>query len=172
MSSSTQTPAATTGRGFTITRTIEASPEQVFGAWTDPARLTWYFNDSLPLPEEPIEVDLRPGGFWRQMMVIDHETRFMTGGMYVEIDPPDRLVFVWGAVGGWPSLDPSDPDDCPLVTLTLTALGNKTVMHLDVRMPEGMSDERAAQWMATPHMQQGWADTIDRLAPFLAGRAG
>ena len=45
-------------------------------------------------------------------------------------------------------------------------------MHLDVRMPEGMSDERAAQWMATPHMQQGWADTIDRLAPFLAGRAG
>jgi uncharacterized protein YndB with AHSA1/START domain len=155
-------------RGFALIRTLDASPEQVFRAWTDPAHLTWYFNDTMPFPDEPIEVDLRPGGQWRQMMAIDAETRYMTGGLYIEIVPPERLVFVWGAIGGWPKLDPDNLDDCPLVTLSLTADGNQTVMHLDVRMPEGMSDERATQWMATPHMQQGWSDTIDRIAGELA----
>jgi uncharacterized protein YndB with AHSA1/START domain len=86
-----------TPRSFTLTWTLDASPETVFGAWTDPARLDWYYNDRQPIPDEPIELDLRIGGMWRQMMVIDEETSYFTGGVYREIVPNERLVFAWGA---------------------------------------------------------------------------
>ncbi len=87
----------------------------------------------------------------------------MTGGLYLEIAPPERLVFVHGATGGWPALDPDNVSDNPLVTLTLTAeAGGRTAMTLDVRLPDTMSDERAAEWMATG-MPDGWGQTIDRL---------
>jgi uncharacterized protein YndB with AHSA1/START domain len=68
-----------TRRSFTLTWKLDAPPETVFDAWTDPARLGWFYNDQQPVPDEPIELDLRVGGEWRQMMVIDEETSYFTG---------------------------------------------------------------------------------------------
>jgi uncharacterized protein YndB with AHSA1/START domain len=158
----TATTPQTEKRGFTLTRTLDATPEEVFRAWTDPAHMGWYFNDTMPIPDEPIEVDLRPGGYWRQMMVIDEGTRFVTGGMYLEIDPPDRLVFAMGATDGWPALDPHKLSENPVVTVTLMRIGRRTAMSVDVRLPEGMSEERARR-MLESNVRQGWSDTIDRL---------
>jgi uncharacterized protein YndB with AHSA1/START domain len=152
----------TAQRGFTLTRTVDAPLDIVFRAWTDPDHLGWYLNPEQPMPAEPIEVDLRVGGYWRLMMVIDSETRFMTGGLYLEIDPPSRLVFAMGATDGWPRIDPDDIEQVPQVTLLLEQDGSGTRMVLDCRLPAGMSDERAAALLATP-MRQGWSDTIDRL---------
>ena len=125
-----------------------------------------YFNDTMPIPDEPIEVDLRIGGMWRQMMVIDEETRFMTGGLYLEIDPPHRLVFAQGATDGWPMLDPDNLGETPVVTVTFKPVDQgddlQTEMSVEVRLPEQMSDERARPLRALP-MEQGWNDTIDRL---------
>ena len=39
-----------TPREFTLTWTLDASPEVVFRSWTDPARLGWFFNDHQPIP--------------------------------------------------------------------------------------------------------------------------
>jgi uncharacterized protein YndB with AHSA1/START domain len=155
-------PGVTT-RGFTLTRTLDAPREQVFRAWTDPAHLTWFFNDTMPTPSEQIEVDLRVGGRWRVMMVIDDDTRYMTGGRYLEISPPERLVFIWGAAGGWPRLDLDNLDDNPIVTVDLAEEdADQTRMTVMVSLPERMSDERAAEWLASG-MRNGWSDTIDRL---------
>ena len=74
-------------------------------AWTDPDQLEWYYNPAQPIPDEPIELDLRVGGVWRQRMVIDEDTAYYTGGVYREIVPGRSLVFAWGATGGWPALD-------------------------------------------------------------------
>ena len=49
-------------RGFTLRRVLNAPRDLVFQAWTDPAHLLWFFNPSMPLPSEPIVVDLRVGG--------------------------------------------------------------------------------------------------------------
>jgi len=65
---------------FTRTWTFAAPPAEVFRAWTDPHRLGWFNNDAQPGPNEPIEVDLRVGGVWRQLMVISEETAYYTGG--------------------------------------------------------------------------------------------
>ena len=162
--------SSTSKRGFTLTRVLDASPDEVFRAWTDPDHLGWYFNDTMPVPAEPIEVDLRTGGQWRQMMVIDDGARFFTGGLYLEIDPPNRIVFAWGAVDGWPKLDPQNPQKSPTVTLTLSAVGNRTAMSVDVQLPASMDEETAREWMES-HVQQGWSDTIDRLVSACTGSA-
>lgn len=106
-------------RGFTLVSRLDAPRTTVFRAWTDPAHLDWFYNDAAPLPAEPIDVDLRVGGAWRQQMVVDEFTKYVTGGIYREISPVDRLVFSWGAVGGWPEITMSQLGDVPLVTVIL-----------------------------------------------------
>lgn len=151
-----------TDRTFTLTWTLDAPREDVFRAWTDPEHLGWYYNHAQPIPTEPIEVDLREGGVWRQKMVIDPETSYFTGGLYREIVPDERLVFSWGATDGWPKLDLDHPDDSPLVTLTLERDGSGTAMTLHVELPTNLPDDGVPGWW--PMVRGGWQETVDRLA--------
>jgi uncharacterized protein YndB with AHSA1/START domain len=154
-------------REFTLTWSLDAPPADVFRAWTDPDRLDWFYNDAQPTPTEPIELDLRVGGVWRQRMVLDEDTAYFTGGVYREIVPDEKLVFCWGAVGGWPELDPDRLDDSPLVTVTLDWSGGRTEMTVHVELPAGFSDEGMPEgWFG--HIRTGWRDTVDRLADVVA----
>jgi uncharacterized protein YndB with AHSA1/START domain len=148
---------------FTRIWKLAASPAEVFRAWTDPDRLDWFYNDKQPIPAEPIELDLRVGGVWRQLMVIDENTSYYTGGVYREILPGEKLVFSWGAVDGWPELDPDRLDDSPLVTVTLAPAGEGTELRLRVELPEGLSRDRLGDFWPLA-IQNGWRDTVDRLA--------
>jgi uncharacterized protein YndB with AHSA1/START domain len=158
-------------RGFTLRRILNAPRDLVFQAWTDPAHLQWHFIPNMPLPSEPIEVDLRVGGAWRMKMVMSETLQFFTGGIYREILPPEKLVFTWGAVDGWPAYDSDHPDECPLVTITLNDLGEKTEMIFHVAFSQRMSDERVREWLATG-MRDGWSEAIDRLAAYCADAFG
>jgi uncharacterized protein YndB with AHSA1/START domain len=154
-------------REFTLTWTLDAPPAEVFQAWTDPDHLHWFYNDDNPIPSEPIEVDLRVGGIWRQQMVIDQGTAYVTGGVYREIVPDEKLVFAWGATGGWPELDPDRLDDSPIVTVTLTSVRERTEMSVRVELPASLSEDRAREWLSLG-IRDGWRDTVDRLAAALA----
>ena len=154
-------------RAFTLTWTLDASPAEVFRAWTDPEQLGWFYNDAMPVPDEPIELDLRVGGAWRQRMVIDESTAYATGGVYREIVRDEKLVFSWGAEGGWPELDPDRPADSPVVTVTLAQDGGRTAMTVTIELPPGMSGEGMPEgWFG--HIRHGWTDTVDRLVTSLA----
>jgi len=155
-----------TRRVFTLHWSLDATPEQAFEAWTDPERLGWYFNDHQPIPDEPIELDLRVGGVWRQKMVIDEETSFFTGGVYREIVPGERLVFAWGATDGWPKVDPANLDDAPQVTVAFSQDGERTEMMLHVEFPIRFSEDEVREWIAMG-VENGWRDTVDRLAAAL-----
>jgi uncharacterized protein YndB with AHSA1/START domain len=155
-------------RGFTLVRTLDATPDRVFEAWTDPDHLNWFFNPTAPTPSEPIELDLRVGGAWRQKMVINDELEYVTGGIYLEIVPGEKLVFMFGATDGWPKIDPDHPEDTPIVTILLSAVHDKTEMILQVALPAHLSDEQVREWLDTG-MRAGWGDTIDRLVDRFAG---
>ena len=129
------TSTARTRRDFILTWTIDSDPAEVFRAWTDPDHLGWFYNDAQPLPAEPIELDLRVGGVWRQRMVIDESTAYTTGGVYREIVPGEKLVFSWGATGGWPELDPERLDESPLVTVRLKHVDGRTKLTVHVELP-------------------------------------
>ncbi len=106
-----------TDRDFTLTRLIPAPRADVFAAWTQPEKLHW-FSGTEPGFDNEASVDLRPGGSWRVHL---HEggdsTRdYYTDGVYREVVPGERLVFAWGAAGGWPEIDPDRLDEVPIVT--------------------------------------------------------
>jgi uncharacterized protein YndB with AHSA1/START domain len=152
---------------FTLVWTLDAPAADVFRAWTDPEHLGWFYNDEQPVPDEPIELDLRVGGVWRQQMVLDESTAYATGGVYREIVPNEKLVFSWGAAGGWPELDPEQLDDSPLVTVTFSHSGGRTEMTVHVELPPSFARDRMAEgWF--DHVRSGWRDTVDRLAGALA----
>jgi len=161
------TTTGTARRDFTLEWTLDAPRADVFRAWTDPDHLGWYYNDHQPIPEGPIELDLRVGGVWRQTMVIDEETRFVTGGVYREIVPDEKLVFAWGATDGWPKLDLDRLDDGPQVTVTLKQSGGRTAMSVHVELPASLSQAEVEEWLAMG-VREGWRDTVDRLAVALA----
>ena len=150
-----------TPRSFTLIWLLDAQPETVFRAWTDPARLGWFYNDHQPIPDEPIELDLRVGGAWRQMMVVDEETSYFTGGVYREIVANERLVFARGAADGWPQLDLEDLDRSPQVSLRLKQTSSGTKMTVHVELPADMPDDGVPNWW--PMFRGGMQDTVDRL---------
>jgi uncharacterized protein YndB with AHSA1/START domain len=154
------------GRHFTLTYTLDAPPTEVFRAWTEPGRLHWFYNPEQPTPDEPIELDLRVGGAWRQQMVIDADTEYVTGGIYREIVPGERLVFAWGATGGWPALEPDRLDDAPQVTVTFHGSNGRTELTVHVELPANLPADGVPGWWS--YAVHGWRDTVDRLAGELA----
>lgn len=152
-------------RGFTLTRLLDAPPELVWQAWTDPAQLDWFFNPGTT-PTQPTTVDLRVGGAWRQHMVENATTQYMTGGIYRDIVPNRRLVFAWGASGGWPDTD--EPDG-PEVTVELEPVGARTRLTVTLRLPDDLSQGAVQAWL-DKGLEAGMTMTIDRLVARL-GRA-
>jgi uncharacterized protein YndB with AHSA1/START domain len=77
-----------------ITRTFDATPEQVWQAWTDPAQVVhWWGPDGFETPPDSVVIELRPGGRYDLLMV---DTR--SGGEFpvrqevLEVAPPELLV--------------------------------------------------------------------------------
>ena len=162
------TSTAPAQRTFTLTWTLDASPADVFRAWTDPDHLQWFYNPNNPVPEEPIELDLRVGGAWRQRMVISEQTNYMTGGVYREIVRDEKLVFAWGATDGWPELNPERLDESPNVTVLLSGRDGRTEMLVTVELPATVSEDEAREWLEMG-ITNGWRDTVDRLAAVFPG---
>jgi uncharacterized protein YndB with AHSA1/START domain len=158
--------ATVTERGFTIVRRLDAPRELVFQAWTDPDHLRWFAN-MAPAASHPTTVDLRVGGAWRLHMVENENKSYMTGGIYREIVPPEKLVFTWGAVDGWPRIDPDKRDDGPVITVTLNDLDGATEMIVHVGLADHLTEDQVQRWFALG-IVAGWSDTLDRLNPSLS----
>lgn len=159
-------PSYAKERGFTLSRLLDAPPDVVWQAWTEPKYLDWFFNPGTT-PVWPTSVDLRIGGAWRQHMVENAERQYMTGGIYREIVPHKKLVFSWGASGGWPD---TDSGDGPQVTVEFTPVGQRTRMDLALYLPDHLSAEQAQAWLDMG-VEAGMTMTIDRLVASMAARA-
>jgi uncharacterized protein YndB with AHSA1/START domain len=153
-------------RGFVLTRMLDAPPEVVWQAWTQPKYLDWFFNPGTRT-YLPTSVDLRVGGAWRQHMVESESRQYVTGGIYKEIVPHSRLVFAWGASGGWPD---TDAEDGPQVTVELTPEGERTRMDVALYLPDQLSAAEVQGWL-DKGLEPGMAMTIDRLVDRLKTKA-
>lgn len=158
--------------GFTLTRRIAAPRQAVFAAWTEPDRLHW-FSGTDPGFDHEASVDLRPGGSWRLHLYEggDSTRDYVTGGIYREVVLGERLVFAWGAVGGWPDIDPDRLDEVPVITVALADAevdgGPGTEMTVHVGFADAMTADEVMRWLGLG-IRAGMGETIDRLAPSLA----
>jgi uncharacterized protein YndB with AHSA1/START domain len=150
------TPA--TEREFTITRVFDAPRELVFRAWTDPAQLTmWFGPRGCTTPRSTIATDVRPGGAWRATMIRDDNgAEYPTGGFYIEVLEPERLVFTWA--------DPGGNGEESVVTVVLTDLGGSTEMTFH---QAGFTTDDARTGV-----QNGWSSAFDRLTDHLTDHTG
>lgn len=83
-----------------VRRSYSAPRERVYRAWTDPKYIAQWFGPK-GFRAEVLELDLRVGGVWRFQMIGGDNASTCHFGTYVEIDPPNRLVFTW-APETWP----------------------------------------------------------------------
>lgn len=75
-----------------LERNVATPIELVWAAWTEPKHLMHWFT---PAPWKTIEcdIDLRPGGLFRTVMLSPENTKHENIGSYLEIVPLKKLVF-------------------------------------------------------------------------------
>ena len=141
--------------GIRISRVFSAPRERVWREWTEPEPFAdWYGGPQCEVPLDSVSMDVRPGGTWRLTMFAPPDGRRIDWkGEYLEVAPPERLVFTVS--------DQPDNDAFELVTVVLTPLGDgRTEMLFEQR--GSMSPEQYER--AT----EGWGGFIDRMEERLA----
>ena len=87
---------------LTYRRVHRASPELLFDCMTRPEHLTHFWGPAgTSTPIDNITVDLRPGGVFETTMVNDADgSTYTMRAVYVEVDRPERLVWIEPHVEG------------------------------------------------------------------------
>lgn len=132
--------------GFTLTRSIAASPQRVWSAFTSADEYaTWIWPAEW---NATCSIDLRVGG---QFRVASDKVGLSIEGTYLEIDPITRLVLGWRQ---------TNRQGDSRLTITIQPTGDETLLSLTHdNFPD--DESRAAH-------EAGWTDCLDRLPAYLA----
>jgi len=152
MTTATATEAVTTLHSLTIVRNINASRERVFAAWTDPTQLAQWFKPS-PDFTSTASNDLRRGGDFKIQLSNKAGKAHNATGKYMEILPPERLVFTWSWVDDRSA-------DGSLITVLLRDLGNNSteLTFTHSMLPTAESAQKHTQ---------GWTGCLNQCQLFL-----
>jgi uncharacterized protein YndB with AHSA1/START domain/predicted enzyme related to lactoylglutathione lyase len=161
--------ARTTGgdREIRITRVFAAPRALVFKAWTEPERMkAWFGPNGFTTPV--CRIDLRPGGVSHICMRSPEGQDFWSRGVYREIVEPALIIATdtfadadgnvveptqYGMSASWPRE--------ALITVTFVEQDGQTTFTL--RHAVGVASASEAEMC-----QQGWNESLDRLAAYLA----
>jgi uncharacterized protein YndB with AHSA1/START domain len=142
---------------LTVERLIDAYPEEVFDAYTDPdAQREWFtILDEGMIVE--IDVDFRVGGKWEAAWGFSLEEMFRETQTFVVIDRPHRLVTK--STGSSPDGQSLDTE----VEITFRDESGKTLMTVS---QTGFSSEEERDFFA----RTAWIGFFDRFQAYLAAR--
>ncbi len=158
-----------------IIRTLNAPREVVFRAWTQPEQLQSWWGVGADYSTPIAEVDLRTGGKYRLgMQAPDRDEPFVVGGVFREVNPPERLVYTWvwehrgqeADSGASSAQTTSGPESVvgpgeTLVTVEFHDVGGATevVLTHEYFPATSMRDEHS----------NGWSGCLDQLAKLMEG---
>jgi len=136
---------------LTLKRRLNARPEKVYAAWTDPEKIVkWFGPDSGPVTRA--ETDVRTGGSYAVTFHTEDGEEHNIGGIYRDVVPNERLVFTWA----WRTM----PERESLVTILIKPDGDGSLLTL---IHEQFFDEPARDRHAV-----GWTGCLDKLERYLA----
>ena len=141
---------ATQSKQFTISRIFDAPRDLVWRAWTDPDEAAiWWHPRGIETPRESVQIDAHVGGRYSYTMIAPDGAEYPTTGVYLEITPPERLVFTWGSPGD---------DDAPVISIDLAEHGDsreQTLMTFHVQGIDGSPGDE--------NVYDGWDSAFDIL---------
>jgi uncharacterized protein YndB with AHSA1/START domain len=147
-------------RTLTVVRTLNAAPERVFAAWTDPAQFAEWFGPQ-GMTTTHCRLDLRVGGTWEVTGEGRGTTRAVSG-RYLAIDPPRLLSFTWA----WHesgSLDTPREHETT-VTLRFRPLDE----HTGTRTEMTLTQLRFRDADGANRHNWGWSSSFEKLDAFLS----
>lgn len=149
------TTTSVDGRALILTRVIDAPPEKVFRAWTEPELMKQWFAPK-PWTTPRVETDVRPGGANLIVMASPEGKEFPSHGVYLEVVTNQRLVVTDAYTRAW------EPSDKPFMTVILTFedLSGKT--RYTARVEHWTDADREAHEKMGFH--EGWALCTEQLA--------
>jgi uncharacterized protein YndB with AHSA1/START domain len=129
-----------------IRRTLPATPQRIWDAWTRPEVMCRWFYPA-PRWSAKVDADVRVGGRYRLEMRDENGQLHVQHGEYRIIEPLSRLVFTWTCeeVGVVDSV----------VTLELTGKGTQTELVLRHELPEDPNVRK--------RHEEGWAGCLAQL---------
>jgi uncharacterized protein YndB with AHSA1/START domain len=134
-----------------VRRTIQATAEQLFAAWTKPEHLKRWWGPR-PITCADAEIDLRVGGAYRIANRLPDGTLLWIFGEFEVVDPPFRLVYTWR-------------------TNLHSQVSERVSVHFE---PRGGATEVIIVHERIPNREtrmqheQGWAGCLDGLANYLS----
>jgi len=142
-----------------LERIIEASPEAIFKAWTDPKMLKEWFVPK-PWTLSDIKLDVRTGGSNSFVMHGPNGEKFPNAGVYLEVVPNEKIVFTDAYTTAWV------PSDKPFFTaiVTFEDIGGGKTKYTAVARHWRDEDRDAHVKMG---FHEGWGQCADQLAALL-----
>jgi uncharacterized protein YndB with AHSA1/START domain len=148
--SGTATVTLPTETQILITREFDAPRHLVYRAWTTPELIKrWWSGNRGEVTSA--EVDLRPGGTWRYVMVANGGFEVAFHGEYQEIIPGERIVATEVYEGA--------PDAAAVTTTTFTETGGRTTLAILVQHPSPESRDAHIN----SGMEGGMQEAMDHL---------
>ena len=136
-----------------VRKTIRASAERLYTAWTDPAQLKlWWGPRGVQCTAA--EIDLRIGGRYRIANQFPDGKILWITGKFESIEPPRKLVYTW-------QLE-AQTDSFERVTVQFESRGDDTevIITHELIPNETLRDMH----------QQGWIGCLDGLANYAEAR--
>jgi uncharacterized protein YndB with AHSA1/START domain len=131
---------------------VPSRKEKVFRAWTEPSALKQWWTIGEGWRTSFAEVDLRVGGRFTLGNEQAGGTTLLITGEFLEIEPPDKLVYTWRFPGETP--------ENGIVTVEFKGQGDDTEVII--------THEQASKAMA-PGAIAGWGSALWSLKAMLTG---
>jgi uncharacterized protein YndB with AHSA1/START domain len=154
-SSGTATVTLPTDKQILITREFDAPSALVYKAWTTPELVKRWWHAKRG-EVTVAEIDLRPGGRWRHVMVAEDGSEVGFHGEYREVVPNERIVstelFEGADASGYPG-------DATLNTVTFAEDDGRTTLTILIDAPS----KEIRDAIIESGMEEGLQDALDLL---------
>ncbi|MBW4608571.1 MAG: SRPBCC domain-containing protein [Hassallia sp. WJT32-NPBG1] len=150
-------------REIVITRIFNAPRDLVFKVWTDPKHVAqWWGPKGFTTRVE--EIDFRPGGTWRYVMIAPDGTEYPVKGVFQEIVTPERIVTSDEFDEGFEQSMRIDLPSGIVMTAIFEDMNDKTRLTLEIMHPTA-EDRRKHEEMG---VIAGWNSSFDCMNEYLA----
>ena len=141
-----------------LERVVDVPPELVWKAWTTPEMLMQWFTPA-PWTTPEVEVDLRPGGIFRNVMESPDGMKMTNGGSYLEVVPNERLVWTTALLPGFRPALPRTAFPHFTAAILLAPQGGGTKYTAVVMHPT----EEGCKQHESMGFHNGWGTALDQL---------